>query len=316
MAKKILLLGRAAAGKTSIKQVIFEGRDPNNLLKNPLSPTRGIESYPYKWMDLELGLFDTSGQELENLLKEESLQVNVFKSVDVIIYIAEYPRWEKDPAEFIEDIQKALKIIQDNAMNTRLILFLNKMDVVGEINPKTLKKIAKMLTEVLKLPGLPDIFFTSLSPEFIYSTYKAFSEILGGLSEEVFDLKEILDKSIEKSSKILHIIINLNNSIVVQSMTDDFDPKIIRDIYNKIAHKYLISENISSLIVKMQMVENQPMIIDIIKNTEEIHHPLIKNIISIYEDLDDKPMVNLMKNNIKKINKYSLKWAEKNLFVK
>ena len=235
MAKKILLLGRAAAGKTTIKQVIFEGRDPNKLLKNPLSPTRGIESYPYKWMDLALGLFDTSGQELENLLKEESLQVNVFKSVDVIIYIAEYPRWESNSAEFIDDIQRALKIIHDNAMNTRLILFLNKIDIIGEINLKALIKIKKMLTKILELPDLPDIYFTSISPNFVYSTYKAFSEILGGLSEEISDLKEILDKSVEKNSKILHIIINRTNSIIVQSMTDDFDVQIIRDIYNKVA---------------------------------------------------------------------------------
>ena len=66
----------------------------------------------------------------------------------------------------------------------------------------------------------------------------------------------------------------------------------------------------------MQKVESDPMILDIIRKDEEIYHPLIKNIITIYEEHDDKQMVNVMKNNIKKINKYYMKWAEKNLFVK
>ncbi len=76
MVKKILFIGRAGVGKTSIMQVIFEGKDPKNLILFPLVPTRGILSSVYKWMDLELGVFDTSGQELLFILEnEDELQI-------------------------------------------------------------------------------------------------------------------------------------------------------------------------------------------------------------------------------------------------
>ncbi len=41
-AKKILLLGRAGTGKSTIKEIIFEGKNPKDLIYNPLAPTRGI----------------------------------------------------------------------------------------------------------------------------------------------------------------------------------------------------------------------------------------------------------------------------------
>ncbi len=59
--KKMLILGRAGTGKTTIKKVIFEGKDPNDLLYNPLQPTRGLSPSVYSWLDLNLGFFDSSG---------------------------------------------------------------------------------------------------------------------------------------------------------------------------------------------------------------------------------------------------------------
>ena len=57
---KILILGRAGTGKTSIKKIVFEGLDPKDLLYNPLEPTRGISPSVYSWLDLKIGLFDSS----------------------------------------------------------------------------------------------------------------------------------------------------------------------------------------------------------------------------------------------------------------
>ncbi|MCK4380178.1 MAG: 50S ribosome-binding GTPase, partial [Candidatus Lokiarchaeota archaeon] len=64
MPEKITLIGRAGVGKTSIIKVMFEGENPKDLINNPLEPTRGIIPKIYSWMDIELSIFDTSGQEL------------------------------------------------------------------------------------------------------------------------------------------------------------------------------------------------------------------------------------------------------------
>ena len=93
MVKKIAVVGRANVGKTSITKLNFEGLQPKDLMINPLSPTRGIVSKVYKWLDLELAIFDTSGQELPNLLIGKEEQLKAFENADALIYIFDYPNW-------------------------------------------------------------------------------------------------------------------------------------------------------------------------------------------------------------------------------
>ena len=58
MSKKILLLGRASVGKSTLKEMILEGKNPDDLLIQSRAPTRGIETSIYSWLDLELSVFE------------------------------------------------------------------------------------------------------------------------------------------------------------------------------------------------------------------------------------------------------------------
>ena len=142
----------------------------------------------------------------------------------------------------------------------------------------------------------------------MYFTYSAFFEILGTFSQEIADLKTILDTILKKYSKILCIITNLKNgSIIVQSMTDDFNTKIISDIYNNLSKKYLSSLEFNSIGVQLQNVESQIFISNIIKDDEEIYNLIIKNIITFSETLESKKLIKLMTTIREKVNKSYLK---------
>jgi len=233
-AKKILLLGRAGTGKTSIKKIIFEGLDPKDLLYNPLEPTRGIAPTVYSWLDLKLGLFDSSGQELSYLLNNEtdSDHTLAFENTDFIIYLFDYPGWISQPEEIIDEIKKIQEIMGKKSQQVKLLLFFHKIDLLGkEVDSKDLDKIEVKLKKQFDLP----IYFTSIHPDLIYGLYNAFYEILSSSSTETAKLREILESEVKFHPKSIFFITNKFNSIVVQAMSTDFNTVIINHSHKLIA---------------------------------------------------------------------------------
>lgn len=309
-------MGRVAVGKTSIKLVIFEGHNPKELLKNPLSPTRGIETSVYPWIDLEIGLFDVSGQELAILLEKEIIDISPFEDADVIIYVLDHYNWEKNFQNCIEDIKVIYNKIVENSLNSQLILFFHKIDIFDNIDKIPISKIKKHIKNSLKIDISLDIYFTSIVPEYNYNIYNAFFEILGSFSEEIFNLKNILDDILKKFSKCLCIITELKTgSIFAQSMTADFNSGLISDIYYKLSKNYLSTLKVNSIGVQLQSIESELLISNIIKDKEEIYNPIIRNIITFSETLDTNDLSELMKKIRDKINKYYMKKSSKSLFT-
>jgi hypothetical protein len=244
--KKMLILGRAGTGKSTIKEIIFEGRDPKDLIFNPLEPTRGLSPSVYSWLDLNLGFFDSSGQELNNLLDDKHERSLAFENTSIVIYVFDYPSWNYQQQEIIEEINKILKILKDMSSNAKLILFIHKIDLLknyGKIVDQEILNIKQLVKDNLDLP----IYLTSVYPEYIYSVYNAFCEILGMLSPESQYLKNLLDDKIKDFSKTMAFITNKDHSIVAQSIIKDFDLRKINHI-----HKLTAQFNQSFL----DMVEN------------------------------------------------------------
>ncbi|MGB5913165.1 MAG: ADP-ribosylation factor-like protein [Promethearchaeia archaeon] len=231
--KKILLLGNAGTGKTSIKKIIFEGMDPKDLLYNPLEPTRGMTPNVYSWLDLKLGLFDSSGQELNFLLdnEDDSEHKLAFENTDYIVYIFDYPSWISQSREITDQIQKILKIVKKNSLTAKVIIFLHKIDLTGkEIDSKILADINKNLQKQFNFP----IYNTSIHPDLIYSLYNAFYEILSSSSQETTKLKNILEDEVKNHMKSMFFISNLSNSIIVQTMSQDFNTVMINHTHKLI----------------------------------------------------------------------------------
>ena len=233
-AKKILLLGRAGTGKTTIKKIIFEGTDPKDLLYNHLEPTRGITPNVYSWLDLKLGLFDSSGQELSFLLENEEDHEHLlaFENTDYVIYLLDYTGWISYSEELVNEIKKIHEILKKSPNQVKLFLFFHKIDLIGkEFDEKTIKKITDAIRKHFNLP----LYFTSIHPGFIYNLYNAFYEILSSASKETSKLREILEREIKDYPKSMFFITNSLNSIVVQAMSKDFDTVIINHSHKLIA---------------------------------------------------------------------------------
>jgi len=301
---KILLLGRAGTGKSSIKKIIFEGADPKDLIYKPLEPTRGITPSVHSWLDLKLGVFDSSGQELNYLLTDESEQSLAFENTDIIIYLFDFPVWVAQSEDIIEEIKKIQGIIRERKSKAVLKLFLHKIDLIlPENREKYIQDISKKLQEIFNL----DLYFTSIYPNLIYTMYNAFYEILSKFSVHNTAIKSILDEKISNLSKVMCFITNQMDSIIIQTMSKNFNTNLINHSHKLIAQLNQTFDD---------MVDNDDIEHIIISSKKKLNITMrklniqkfdIKNLICISEALSVNKLIWLMGEIRLGINDYLYK---------
>ena len=299
MTKKVVLVGRPGVGKTSINSAIFQGKDPKDLMFYPLEPTRGINTSIYSWMDMEISLFDSSGQELENLLDDIEERKILFGETDLLIYVVDYIYWVTQTKTIIEEIQKISRILKGFTSQTRLIIFFHKIDL---INKKLEGAFDKIKADIIKFVSVSnaDVFFTSLFPNLIFKTYNALSEILSGHSPGAIRLKKVVDELIQDLPKTVCFITNQKDSIFIQSMTKDFDVGIMEHLYKKI--DYLSKSTMFSFANdnSLFMIDSGSKILSCVVDKVENSNQNLKKVILLSETLGRDKIYELL-NNLKKI---------------
>ncbi len=178
--KKIVLVGPAGAGKTSIYNTYFEMWNPRNLLESPLEPTRGINSGLYSLFNTKLGIFDLAGQENDIWLTSNQ---DVFKQSNAIICIF-------DATNSIESIITFLiKIIQIknrlNLLDCTIYAFMHKIDLVEPTYAfQKIKAIGDFFESQYRKGKEIEIFKTSITKDFFFITYYILGDILNLLFQK------------------------------------------------------------------------------------------------------------------------------------
>ncbi|MGV9171678.1 MAG: ADP-ribosylation factor-like protein [Promethearchaeia archaeon] len=290
--RKILLLGRAGIGKTSIKELIFEGKDPKELMYNPLSPTRGLSPSVHSWLDLELGVFDSSGQELDSLLNNATDREFAFQNASAVIYILDYPSWIGEREQILADIKKISQIMENNEYNSKLVIFFHKIDLINNYKKFRNQKISEITNQIHQIIDVP-IYFTSIYPKYLYNLYNAFCEVLGMISKQHEYLKNLLDKKITDYSKTMAFITNPNHSIVAQSISKDFDLSLVNHTQQLAAQ---LNQNFSDMVtndnINYLLMSSYKKLTLIMKHLDLPEYNIAK-IICVSETLPNKKLVEL-----------------------
>ena len=272
--------------------MIFEGEDPNELILSPLAATISLNFSIYDYMDTKVSLLDAPGQSLNLLLKDEQKQVITFGDSKAIVYIFDYPSWIKNSQDILDDVRSIYEINKKHEFGAKIILFLHKIDLVLS------KKIGSMLSFIrrqiinqLALPIEIPIYFTSLHPNLIYTTYNAISNTISDFSEVNLELKEIIRVLIKDISKASLFISNQEGNLIIQETTNDFDNNMLYYLYEKVYQLQKSSEINSA---SNGIINLGPKIFTIVIDDASHFHSNFKNFIFFSEDLGESDMIKIL----------------------
>ena len=163
--KKLILVGPPASGKSSIILTTFGYVEPEVILKAALEPTRGIEVSNFQWRNLQIGVFDLAGQELETWFMKENEYI--FPATDELLVIFDCKESKK---KIIEILHRIIALIDHYDIPYTYVL-LHKIDLLAS-DKKREKLIENIKKAINKKFGNDKIrvFGTSILPRY----YKGF----------------------------------------------------------------------------------------------------------------------------------------------
>jgi GTPase SAR1 family protein len=201
--KKLVLVGPAAAGKTTFKRVFFENVNPLKLLETGLDPTWGIENSAFCFFSQMIGVWDLAGQELSAWFGDRQ---DVFQQASSIVCMMSVSDTLKENASFLVNL---LKIKRDTAPDAELFLLLNKCDLISLLDVRnTVLNLCDFVR--VKHPELatlctPGSFnLTSIAqPYFLRTLAVAFKIIKSCVREQVVRIPAVDLQSAENRVRIL-----------------------------------------------------------------------------------------------------------------
>lgn len=192
--KKVLLMGKSGAGKTSMRSIIFANfiaRDTRRL-----GATIEVEHSHVRFLgNLVLNLWDCGGQEafLESYLSAQ--KENIFRSVEVLIYVFDVESREID--KDLADYKRCLEALSSYSPDAKVFCLIHKMDLIQTNEQKKLfedrqSRLTGLTEEISKRSCT--CFATSIWDE---TLYKAWSAIVYQLIPNIKQIETSLVKFAE-----------------------------------------------------------------------------------------------------------------------
>ncbi|CAO0802121.1 unnamed protein product [Mucor circinelloides] len=186
--KKVLLMGRCGAGKSSMRSIIFH----NNVAKKTrdLEPTILWDNKTSVQFlgNLHLNLWDCGGQDDSFNDYLTTYRNLIFKDVHVLIYV-----FDAISAELDKDIhyyQSCLESILTHSPNAIVFCLMHKMDLIQEDRRDMMFEKQKLELQVRSEPIQIQAFQTSIWDETLYA---AWAKIIHCLIPNMNELQASLD---------------------------------------------------------------------------------------------------------------------------
>ncbi|XP_076277183.1 ras-related GTP binding A/B [Lasioglossum baleicum] len=186
MKKKVLLMGKSGSGKTSMRSIIFANYIARDTRR--LGATIDVEHSHVRFLgNLVLNLWDCGGQEafMENYFASQ--RDNIFRNVEVLIYVFDVESRELD--KDMHYYQSCLEAILQNSPEAKIFCLVHKMDLLQEDQRDVMFREREEDLRRLSLPLECTCFRTSIWDE---TLYRAWSSIVYMLIPNVKELEQSL----------------------------------------------------------------------------------------------------------------------------
>jgi Ras-related GTP-binding protein A/B len=188
--KKVLLMGKAHSGKTSMRSIIFANYLARDTTR--LSPTLDVEHHHVRFLgDLVLNLWDCGGQDAFYESYFERDRETIFRSVELLIYVFDIE--SESPEKDFDHFCGVLEAIEESSPDARIFVLVHKMDLVAEEDRMTILNDRKrLIADSCNSCGVEHFqcFGTSIWDE---TLYKAWSEIVTNLIPNISILETHLN---------------------------------------------------------------------------------------------------------------------------
>ena len=217
--KIILAPDNDQAGRNFIKKAFFDGEDPESLLgRSAPAPTIGLAHYVYSWLDAEVGIIDSAGQEFDQYVSQLSTfeRKIAFEEADVVIYVFDVSNWQEQYLLVLENLEKILKAKDRYNTQCKIYAFCHKIDLVSSAYSNSSKEIPlfiqirREIEEKYKIK----VIFTSIEPTLIHTLYRSMQIILNEMSV-LGDSIETLSQEILRDQKKSAILLFSDSNTVI-----------------------------------------------------------------------------------------------------
>eukprot|EP00428_Durinskia_dybowskii_P070224 CAMPEP_0170407198 /NCGR_PEP_ID=MMETSP0117_2-20130122/28120_1 /TAXON_ID=400756 /ORGANISM="Durinskia baltica, Strain CSIRO CS-38" /LENGTH=303 /DNA_ID=CAMNT_0010664431 /DNA_START=71 /DNA_END=982 /DNA_ORIENTATION=+ len=175
--KKVLLMGKSGAGKTSMRSIIFANYMARDTMR--LAPTLDVEHTNVRFLgNLVLNLWDCGGQYrfFESYFENET----IFRNVEVLIYVFDID--SVDPSNDMALFVGVMEAMERCSPDASIFILVHKMDLVAEDDREREFAERAALVQSKSAHFKMRAFPTSIWDE---TLYKAWSQIVYSLIPNV-----------------------------------------------------------------------------------------------------------------------------------
>ncbi|MFX0067145.1 MAG: ADP-ribosylation factor-like protein [Candidatus Hermodarchaeota archaeon] len=196
---KIILLGLAESGKTTILKVISEGYVPDK--KAPYTATMDYTRKKFSIFGKTLTIFDLGGQKafMDRFIGE--LAEFIFSGVKVLIYVVDIVEVTRfSLAKYYLDL--ALKRIKQYSPTAVVYVFLHKIDLIDRTRmTEFCNNVKNYLSTELEHPVT--FFETSVFSNSIFDVFKDFKDLITSPSEESETINTLITEFVRANADLV-----------------------------------------------------------------------------------------------------------------